>query len=77
MEYFLLTSRNVGVRSNPPRKSRMGIVSPLDGEPSMIYMRISKVLEPFSLSLQNSPQIEPKSHSHYTDLVPHPSSPCE
>ena len=28
MEYFLFTSRKVGVRSNPPRKSRIGIVSP-------------------------------------------------
>jgi len=25
---FLFTSRNVGVRSNPPRNSRIGIVSP-------------------------------------------------
>ena len=30
MEYFLLTSRNVGVRSKPPRNRRMGIVSPVD-----------------------------------------------
>ena len=31
MEYFLLTSRNVGVRSKPPRKRRMGMVSPIGG----------------------------------------------
>ena len=29
MEYFLLTSRKVGVRSKPPRKRRIGMVSPV------------------------------------------------
>jgi len=29
VEYFLLTSRKVGVRSKPPRKRRIGMVSPV------------------------------------------------
>jgi hypothetical protein len=40
VENFLFTSRNVGVRSKPPRKSLIGMVSPLDGEPSMIYRHL-------------------------------------
>lgn len=43
MENFLFTSRKVGVRSKPPRNSRMGMVSPLEGEPSMICVETKNV----------------------------------
>ena len=35
---FLFTSRNVGVRSNPPKNSRIGIVWPWQGRTDYEYL---------------------------------------